>query len=251
MKAKRTLLLGLAAFLAVLALGVFAVGRLEEEDASPADESIPLADWAAADIERFGIEYGGETLTFVKVELPAEESEKGESSSADSSGIQEPQTEWRLEGEPETALDQTIVNTMLTALASLRADRALGQASEEYGLARPTLTFWATAGGATHAFAVGAENRVTGSVYLQKDGEGEAYLVASSRVTSLQKTRADLLARQTEESGSQAAGSTGGEPEGGEPDSVAAGSAPENASSKSPSSGKASSGEAQSETTQE
>ena len=36
---------------------------------------------------------------------------------------------------------------MLTALAGLQADRALGAASEEYGLDTPPLRFWVTANG--------------------------------------------------------------------------------------------------------
>ena len=182
MRAKEKLLLGLAALLAVLALGVFAAGRLSgAESRSAGEESIPLADWPAADIERFGIEYAGETLTFVKAELP--EGQAGSGAAADSDGAAEPESEWRLEGEPETALDQGAVSTMLTALAGLQADRALGAASGEYGLDTPTLRFWVTANGATHTFAVGDENGVTGSVYLQREGESEAYLVICTPFT--------------------------------------------------------------------
>lgn len=193
MRAKEKLLLGLAALLAALALGVFAAGRHSGgESRSAGEESIPLADWAAADIERFGIEYAEETLTFVKAELP--EGQAGSGAAADSDGEAEPESKWQLEGEPETALDQGAVSTMLTALAGLQADRALGAASEEYGLDTPPLRFWVTANGVTHAFAVGDENGVTGSVYLQREGESETYLVAASRVASLKKTRGDLLA---------------------------------------------------------
>ncbi|WP_418665951.1 DUF4340 domain-containing protein [Allofournierella sp.] len=202
MRAKEKLLLGLAALLAALALGVFAAGRLSgAESRSAGEESIPLADWPAADIERFGIEYAGETLTFVKAELP--EGQAGSGAAADSDGAAEPESEWQLEGEPETALDQGAVSTMLTALAGLQADRALGAASEEYGLDTPTLRFWVTANGATHTFAVGDENGVTGSVYLQREGESEAYLVAASRVDSLKKTRGDLLAEPADTAGKE------------------------------------------------
>lgn len=201
MRAKEKLLLGLAALLAALALGVFAAGRWSGAgSSSQAEESIPLADWSAADIERFGLEYAGETLSFVKVELPTGQADDGGSTAA-SEGEAEPESEWQLEGEPETALDQSAVSTMLTALASLQADRALGAASEEYGLNTPTLRFWVTVNGATQTFAVGDENSVTGSVYLQKEGEDEAYLVASSRVAGLKKTRADLLKEAADTAG--------------------------------------------------
>lgn len=212
MRAKEKLLLGLAALLAALALGVFAAGRLSgAESRSAGEESIPLADWPAADIERFGIEYEGETLTFVKAELP--EGQAGSGAAADSDGEAEPESEWQLEGEPETALDQGAVSTMLTALAGLQADRALGAASEEYGLDTPTLRFWVTANGATHTFAVGDENGVTGSVYLQREGESEAYLVAASRVASLKKTRGDLLAEPADTAGKEEVDPTPGQGE--------------------------------------
>lgn len=198
MKAKRNLLIGLAALLALLALGAFAAGRLSEAGTdAAADEGISLADWSAAEIERFGIEYGGQALTFVKVELPAGEAEsEGAGSSASGGEEAAPRTEWQLEGEAGTALDQSAVSTMLTSLSSLRADRALEENREEYGLSAPTLAFWVQAKGATHSFAVGAENPVTGSVYLQKDGGGQVYLVAASRVAGLQKTKAELSEQQ-------------------------------------------------------
>ena len=212
MRAKEKLLLGLAALLAVLALGVFAAGRLSgAESRSAGEESIPLADWPAADIERFGIEYAGETLTFVKAELP--EGQAGSGAAADSDGAAEPESEWRLGGEPGTALDQGAVSTMLTALAGLQADRALGAASGEYGLDTPTLRFWVTANGATHTFAVGDENGVTGSVYLQREGESEAYLVAASRVAGLKKTRGDLLAEPADTAGKEGVEPTPGQGE--------------------------------------
>ena len=118
----------------------------------------------------------------------------GDSASTSASQESEPETEtvWYLADDPEYKLDQSSVNSMLTAFASLEASRQLTETSEEYGLEEPTLTFWMTANGETTTWICGATNDVTGTVYLQKKGEDTVYLVDTNKVTVFEKSRMDL-----------------------------------------------------------
>ncbi len=81
---------------------------------------------------------------------------------------------------------------MLTAFVNLEASRQLTETSEEYGLEEPTLTFWMTANGETATWICGATNDVTGTIYLQKQGEDTVYLVDTDKVTVFEKSRMDL-----------------------------------------------------------
>ena len=116
------------------------------------------------------------------------------SASTSASQESEPETEtvWYLTDDPEYKLDQSSMNSMLTAFVNLEASRQLTETSEEYGLEEPTLTFWMTANGETTTWICGATNDVTGTVYLQKKGEDTVYLVDTNKVTVFEKSRMDL-----------------------------------------------------------
>lgn len=116
------------------------------------------------------------------------------SASTSASQESEPETEtvWYLTDDPEYKLDQSSVNSMLTAFVNLEASRQLTKTSEEYGLEEPTLTFWMTANGETTTWICGATNDVTGTVYLQKQREDTVYLVDTNKVTVFEKSRMDL-----------------------------------------------------------
>lgn len=117
------------------------------------------------------------------------------SEAADASAREtEPETEivWYLADDPEYKLDQSTVSSMLTAFVNLEASRQLTETSEEYGLEEPTPTFWMTANGETTTWICGATNDVTGTIYLQKQGEDTVYLVDTDKVTVFEKSRMDL-----------------------------------------------------------
>lgn len=155
MKTKQLLLIALLAVVALLAAGLVAVRSLDTEEADSASHEIDLAPFAPADIEAFGYTFGGETLEFASKETPAED----ESSS-------ETETTWYLTDDPDYELDQSAISTMLVALGNLTAQRQFENTGEDYGFDEPILTAWVTAGGETYAWTLGAENSVTGSMYL-------------------------------------------------------------------------------------
>lgn len=184
MKTKQLLLIALLAVVALLAAGLVAVRSPDTEEADSASDEIDLAPFAPADIEAFGYTFGGETLEFASKETPAED----ESSS-------ETETTWYLTGDPDYELDQSATSTMLVALGNLTAQRQFENTGEDYGFDEPILTAWVTAGGETYAWTLGAENSVTGSMYLQVQGqEDTVYLVSVSALSALESTKIELAA---------------------------------------------------------
>lgn len=184
MKTKQLLLIALLAVVALLAAGLVAVRSLDTEEAGSSANEIDLAPFAPADIEAFGYTFGGETLEFASKETPAED----ESSS-------ETETTWYLTDDPDYELDQSAISTMLVALGNLTAQRQFENTGEDYGFDEPILTAWVTAGGETYAWTLGAENSVTGSMYLQVQGqEDTVYLVSVSALSALESTKIELAA---------------------------------------------------------
>ena len=184
MKTKQLSLIALLAVVALLAAGLVAVRSLDTEEADSASDEIDLAPFAPADIEAFGYTFGGETLEFASKETPAED----ESSS-------ETETTWYLTDDPDYELDQSAISTMLVALGNLTAQRQFENTGEDYGFDEPILTAWVTAGGETYAWTLGAENSVTGSMYLQVQGqENTVYLVSVSALSALESTKIELAA---------------------------------------------------------
>ena len=204
MKAKRNLMIGLVILLVILAAGVFAAKTISDRDAAASaseDTSINLTSiTASSEIESFGYTFEGDTLNFEQREEVVEAESESTSEAADAfastsaSEETEPETEivWYLADDPEYKLDQSSVNSMLTAFVNLEANRQLTETSEEYGLEEPTLTFWMTANGETTTWICGATNDVTGTIYLQKQGEDAVYLVDTDKVTVFEKSRMDL-----------------------------------------------------------
>lgn len=204
MKAKRNLMIGLVILLLILAAGVFAAKTISDRDAAASaseDTSINLTSiTASSEIESFGYTFERDTLNFEQREEVVEAESESTSEAADDSASTsaseetEPETEivWYLADDPEYKLDQSTVSSMLTAFVNLEASRQLTETSEEYGLEEPTLTFWMTANGETTTWICGATNDVTGTIYLQKQGEDTVYLVDTDKVTVFEKSRMDL-----------------------------------------------------------
>ena len=145
--------------------------QTEQAESEAAEGSISLAAVSADTLEQIVLEYQGETLTL---------------DYADGG--------WTLAEDPDYHLDTTACNTMLTALTDLRAKRQLtAEAGEDYGMDAPQVTVTVTAAGETDTYCFGAENSVTGDLYLQKQGDASIYTVAGTKAACFQQTKADLF----------------------------------------------------------
>lgn len=173
---RRTLAVLLA--LAVLAGGTLALlkrqnQKAEEAASAAAEGTISLSRFAVDDLSEIVLETGGETETLTL--------------EADADG-------WTLAEDPAYHLDATACSSMRTALADLKAKRRLAaETGEDYGLADPQAVVTVTAGGETQIFRFGAENPVTGDVYLQKEGDEAVYAVASAKLQAFLTGKAGLF----------------------------------------------------------
>lgn len=175
MNAKRRTLAVLAAVIAVLGLALWALNRstAAEKAASSAaaDGTIPLCSFSTTDLSRITYTYNGQTLTL---------------DDADGS--------WTLAEDSDYHLDESVCNTMVTALSSLNAKRQLdAQAGEDYGFDAPELTVTVTAAGQTTTLTFGNSNTVTGDRYVQKDGDTALYTVDASRTACFACDKAGLF----------------------------------------------------------
>lgn len=174
MKAKQRTL----AFLLVLVLAAGAAlallthaNRKAEQAASEAkDGSIPLLDVTGDTLEQVAVQYEGETLTLL------------------------PGDGWTLAEDPDYHLDDSACDTIRTALADMRAKRQLeAQPGEDYGFDAPRLVVNVTAAGERTTLTVGAENPVTGDVYVRRNGEDAVYAVDAAKFRCMEQTKAGLF----------------------------------------------------------
>lgn len=175
MKAKRRtliclLVLVLAAGGALLALTNY--NNKAEEAASAAEEgTISLSSFAAEDLSQITYTYDGETITLNYTDGA-----------------------WTLAGDEAYHLDSTACNTMVTALSALNAKRQLtAQTGEDYGFDAPLVTVTVTAAGETNTFTFGAQNEITGDIYLQKEGDDSVYTVAANKASCFELGKTDLF----------------------------------------------------------
>ena len=157
MKTKQRALLALLAAAVLLGAVLWAVTRsndkAEQAASAAAEGSIPLSSFAAEDLEQIEYTYNGQTYT-----------------------LQYSGGSWQLAQDPAYHLDESACNTMRTALMALNAKRSLTpQAGEDYGLDSPQLTVTVMAAGQSTTLTFGAENPVTGDLYVQKAGDDAIY----------------------------------------------------------------------------
>lgn len=175
MKTKQRTLAVLLALVVLLGglLWLTAHSNATEKAASSAaaEGSIVLSSFAAADVTGIQYTYSGETLT-----------------------LNYASGSWTPADDPDYHLDASACNTMVTALSALNAKRRLtAQPGEDYGLAEPAVTVTVTAAGQTNTFAFGAQNPVTGDLYVQKTGDDAIYTVSGNKAACFELTKADLF----------------------------------------------------------
>ena len=175
MKTKQCVLLALLAAAVLLCAVLWAVTRsnakAEQAASAAAEGSIPLSSFAAEDLEQIEYIYNGQTYT-----------------------LQYSGGSWQLAQDPAYHLDESACNTMRTALMALNAKRSLTpQAGEDYGLDSPQLTVTVTAAGQSTTLTFGAENPVTGDLYVQKAGDDAIYTVSGNKAACFQLDKAGLF----------------------------------------------------------
>ena len=191
MKQKRLLLFVLVGLVVVLGAGLALVTHLAAEPEETEDDpSIALTDYAAADITAIQYTRGDETVNLERVTETVEttDEETGEVTT-------EEESRWILTDRPDETVEQTLINSMTTALGTLTATRDLGENESlaQFGLDEPVLTVCATANGEEHIYYYGDTNEVTGEVYLMVEGETSLYTVSYTSLNVFQYTADELI----------------------------------------------------------
>ena len=175
MKTKQRALLVLLAVAVLLGLALWAVtrsnARAEEAASAAAEGTIPLSGFTADELEQIEYTYNGKTYT-----------------------LQYADGTWLLAQDPAYHLDSSACDTMRTALMALNAKRQLtAQEGEDYGLADPLLTVTVTAAEQSTTLTFGAENPVTGDLYVQKAGDDAIYTVDGSKAACFELDKNELF----------------------------------------------------------
>ena len=155
---------------AALALLTHANEKAAQAASEAEDGSIPLLDLTGDTLEQVSIQYDGETLTLL------------------------PGGSWTLAEDPNYHLDDSACNTIRTALAGMKAKRQLEvQPGEDYGFDAPRLVVNVTAAGESITLTVGAENPVTGDVYVRREGDDAVYTMDAAKSRCMEQTKAELF----------------------------------------------------------
>lgn len=145
--------------------------KAEQAASAAAEGSILLSSFTADQLEQIEVLYQGQCLTL-------QYSDEG----------------WTLLQDPAYHLDESACNTMRTALSALYAKRQItAEPDQDYSMDEPQVVVTATVAGQANTFVFGAENPVTGDLYLQKTGEDALYTVAYNKAACFQLTKEELF----------------------------------------------------------
>lgn len=170
---KRTLwILGGLLIAAAAALALVTILNQAAEESDSAAAVISLSDFSASEVQAITYTREGQQLRLA---------------------LQD--DTWTLADDPDYHVNQTTVESMVTALCPMQAVRSIEAAgsASEYGLDDPSLTVTAElTDGSSKTFYFGDSNSVTGDVYLQVEGDSTIYAAASSKVSCFAYDKAGL-----------------------------------------------------------
>ena len=107
--------------------------------------------------------------------------------------------EWRLTEPIQSPADAFVVRGLLAALAVLKSERPVEDASQDlgpYGLDRPGLSLAFEMGGRWHNLRIGAKTPVGDHFYASGDQENRLVLIAASQESALNKSLGDLRGKE-------------------------------------------------------
>ncbi len=173
MKAKKRMLVLLLILLAAAGVGYLLLAHANAQAAESAseDNSIVLSSFSADSLEAIQYTYNGEAISLKKQD-----------------------GNWVLADDTAYHINQTLVNSMATALCQLSATQVIENVTDysQYGTDAPDMVVVAQVDGETMTFSFGGQNTVSSVGYLQMAGDSNVYAVASSLESTFQYGKADL-----------------------------------------------------------
>jgi Na+-transporting NADH:ubiquinone oxidoreductase subunit NqrC len=106
--------------------------------------------------------------------------------------------QWICEGNEEVDIDETSINTMLTALTGLAYTEQIEDAEElsEYGLETPQNTVSIKTTDGEYTFYLGDENSYTGDYYVMVEGDTSVYTVSTNISAYFSYSLEDITAEE-------------------------------------------------------
>lgn len=179
-------------------IGLTQYNNRQQEQQVDQTEGEVLVDISREEILRFSYVYNGETYSFEKMEIPADEAV------SDSSGEEtEPQTEsrWVYAGDTSLNLMQSRLNTMAGKFTSVVAQNLINDVTDmsQYGLEEPSnVLHWETGNG-SYTYNVGDYNSVAGVYYICEPGSQTVYTITASLGTGFNYSLEDLVEEEAGE----------------------------------------------------
>lgn len=151
----------------------------KKEEEAAQEEEIPVISIDTASITGFSYVQEGEALSFVKQDKA-----------------------WICEQYPETDLDESMIETMLSNVGDVKASRKLDGVDDlaAYGLDEPQNTITIQTGEDTVTFYVGSYNQTVYCYYFKMQADTAVYTMQSGLCTAFDKTLDDLSADVSENS---------------------------------------------------
>ena len=106
---------------------------------------------------------------------------------------------WQIVEPINTRGDEFAVESLLTALESLKMEREVEAAAQDlqpFGLDQPTLTISFLAAGSQHELRIGTKAVVGNQYYASSDPENRVVLIAGTKRQSLEKSLSDLRSKE-------------------------------------------------------
>ncbi len=106
--------------------------------------------------------------------------------------------QWICEGNEEVDIDESSINTMLTALTGLAYTEQIEDAEElsEYGLETPQNTVSVKTTDGEYTFYLGDENSYTGDHYVMVEGDASVYTVSTDIAAYFSYSLEDITAEE-------------------------------------------------------
>jgi hypothetical protein len=106
--------------------------------------------------------------------------------------------QWICEGNEEVDVDESSINTMLTALTGLAYTEQIEDAEElsEYGLETPQNTVSIKTTDGEYTFYLGDENSYTGDYYVMVEGDASVYTVSTDIAAYFSYSLEDITAEE-------------------------------------------------------
>ncbi|MGN0352283.1 MAG: DUF4340 domain-containing protein [Roseburia sp.] len=152
--------------------------KAEEKEAAEEDAAtVTITDFDTDDVTAFSYQLNGETLSFTK---------EGDN--------------WLYDGDATLDLDESVMETMLSAASNLTATEELDDYDSlaDYGLDAPENTITITTSEGVITLMVGNSNEITGDYYIMTGDSDTVYLIGSSLSSSFGKTVEELIAEEEE-----------------------------------------------------